>query len=118
MNPLTVLVSQNQRRGQRLEYSKFVNLFTFVALALPSSGRAREENLKISQTLTTQNSSLHGISEYELTATAIGQSVLLERLKQLLRLRIFNSLGKGCNLGPKICLDCRDLGRFPVAGRA
>ena len=40
---------------KRLEYSKFVNLSTFVALALPSSGRAQEENLKISQTLTTQN---------------------------------------------------------------
>ena len=41
-----------------LEYSKFVSVFTFVALALPSSGRAQEENVKISQTLTTQNSSL------------------------------------------------------------
>ena len=41
-----------------LEYSKFVSLFTFVSLALPSSGRAQEENVKISQTLPTQNSSL------------------------------------------------------------
>ena len=43
---------------ERLAYSKFVSLFTFIALALPSSGRAKEENGKISQTLTTQNSSL------------------------------------------------------------
>ena len=42
-------------------FSKFVSLFTFVALALPSSGRAQEENVKISQTLTTQNSSLSGV---------------------------------------------------------
>ena len=41
-----------------LAYSKFVSLFTFVALSLPSSGKAQEENAKISQTLTTQNSSL------------------------------------------------------------
>ena len=44
--------------GKGLAYSKFVSLFTSVALALPSSGKAQEENAKISQTLTTQNSSL------------------------------------------------------------
>ena len=61
------LLSTNQLRKagecvckleKRLAYSKFVSLFTFIALALPSSGRAQEENGKISQTLTTQNSSL------------------------------------------------------------
>ena len=35
-----------------------MSLFTFVALALPRSGRAQEENIKIIQTLTTQNPSL------------------------------------------------------------
>ena len=49
---------------KRLVYSKFVSLFTFVALALPSSGRAQQENVIISQTLTSQNSSLILIEEF------------------------------------------------------
>ena len=59
---------------KRLEYSKFVNLFTFVALALPSSGRAQEENLKISQTLTTQDSSLFRNHNYTCSISPLNVS--------------------------------------------
>ena len=56
---------------KRLAHSKFVSLLIFVALALSSSCRAQEENIKISQTLTTQNSSLAG--KYVLDSRQINQ---------------------------------------------